>query len=201
MHSRRTLLKNGIAMTALVLTSFSFGEDAAVGGGSGRAPGWRELAAHNQSFTAAELAEAAERVEKLPPPVAARARNLLDRMAAVSLDGPGLRAALALRDKELPSFYVLAPGERPGNEHPHGFAVRRASLILLHGLIASAGAKAQAAKQPEEAAAELIRAARSSQNFQQLERTRLDEELMLALTSKLYFAAEKRAFADKPAAK
>lgn len=176
-------------MVAIVISSLS--DDEAVGG-SGRKPSWREVAARSQSFTAKEIGEAAERIERLPTPVATRAKALLDRMAAVSLDAAGIKQALELLDHELPSFFVYGPGERPGQDHPHGSAVRRAALMLVHGLVAGAGARAQTHTAPASATAGILVALRAQKSFSsEVDRTRLEEELMLAVTSKIYFEAEK----------
>ena len=97
MLARRSVLKQGMAMIAIVLLSVS-GDDA-MGGGPAHGPSWREVAARSQSFGSQDLSEAAERIEHLPPKVAAGARTLLAQMASVSLDAAGLRKALELLDR------------------------------------------------------------------------------------------------------
>jgi hypothetical protein len=120
MLARRSVLKQGMAMIAIVLLSVS-GDDA-MGGGPAHGPSWREVAARSQSFGPQDLSDAAERIEHLPPKVAAGARNLLAQMASVSLDAAGLRKALELLDRELPGYFKYGPAERPGQDHPHGTA-------------------------------------------------------------------------------
>ncbi len=189
MLARRSVLKQGMAMIAIVLLCAP-GDDA-MGGGPAHGPSWREVAARSQSFGPQDITDAAERIEHLPPKVSAEARNLLAQMASVSLDAAGLRKALELLDRELPGYFKYSPAERPGQDHPHGTAVRRAALLLVHGLLVGAGARAQSHNSPESATAGMIRALRACKSFREIERTRLEEELMLAVTSKVFFAAEK----------
>ncbi len=174
----------------IAMFGFSTIADDAVGGAAKPSVVWTDVAARAESTPAADLMAAKAKIDALAEPVRKRAETLLTQVAGVTLDAVGIQQAVTLLNSEVPGFFRYAPGERPGQDHPHGTAVRGAALLLLRGLLFSAGKRAKSHNHPASATAGILGGLRACRVFRPLDQTKLEEDLMLVVSSKVYFAAE-----------
>ena len=184
----------------IAMFGFSTNADDAVGGAAKPSVVWTDVAARAESTPAADLMAAKAKIDALAEPVRKRAETLLTQVAGVTLDAVGIQQAVTLLNSEVPGFFRYAPGERPGQDHPHGTAVRGAALLLLRGLLFSAGKRAKSHNHPASATAGILGGLRACRVFRPLDQAKLEEDLMLVVSSKVYFAAE-QILADKSTAK
>jgi hypothetical protein len=179
-----------VAVTAMLLA-------APVGhGGGGNAPsGWRELAAEAQTYDAKAQEEAARGVESLPKDLRQKVREALDSMARAPQGAQGLQAAhdammVAMPELEAPDAAFSGEGKNRG-------VLRRAGVLVLHGIVAREARRVAKGAKPDAEAAALLRTLVGLKGVDAVTRNRLKEEARLGLGDELYL----RALPEEPSQK
>lgn len=151
------------------------------------APGWRELAAAGQTYDAEARDAAAEGVESLSGEVRQRAREALEAMARAPQGAEGLQAA---HDSLVAALSGLeAPSAAFSGEGPHRKVLKRAGVMVLHGLVAREAQRLAKSEQPDAEAAALLRTLVGLKGVDAVTRNRLKEEARQGLGDALYLRA------------
>jgi hypothetical protein len=170
------------AVAAMLLSA-----PAGHGGGGPTPPGWRELAASSQVSDAAARDEAAKAVEKLSKDKRQRVHEALEAMARAPRGAEGLQAAHDAMVAALPG--LEAPEAAFSGEGPNRVVLRRAGVLVLHGLVAREARRVAKLEQPGAEAAALLRTLVGLKGVDQITRDQLKEEARLGLGDALYLSA------------
>jgi hypothetical protein len=171
-----------VAVTAMLLAA-----SAGHGGGGATPPGWRELAAAGQTYDAAERDTAAKAVESLSKDLRKRALETLDAMARVPPGAQGLQAAHDALMAALPG--MEAPDAAFSGEGPNRGVLRRAGVMVLHGLVAREARRVAKSDKPDAEAATLLGTVVGLKGVDAVTRNQLKEEARQGLGDALYLRA------------
>jgi hypothetical protein len=171
-----------VAVTAMLLAA-----PVGHGGGGSKPLGWRELAAVGQTYDAKAQEEAARGVESLPKDLRQKVRETLDTMAHAPQGAQGLQAAHDAMMAALPG--IEAPDAAFSGEGPNRGVLRRAGVMVLHGLVAREARRMAKGEKPDAEAAELLRTLMGLKGVDAVTRNRLKEEARLGLGDELYLQA------------
>jgi len=171
-----------VAVTAMLLSA-----PVGHGGGGSTPPGWRELAAAGTSYDEAERNAAAEAVEALSKPVRQRASDALAAMAGAAPGAEGLQSA---HDALVAALSGLeAPDAAFSGEGPNRKVLKRAGVMVLHGLVAREARRLAQSPQPDAEASALLRTLEGLKGVDAKARNRLKEEARQGLGDALYLRA------------
>jgi hypothetical protein len=179
-----------VAVTAMLLAA-----PVGHGGGGSTPPGWRELAVEGQTYDAKAQEEAARSVESLPKELRQKVRETLDTMARSPQGAQGLQAAHDAMMAAMPG--LEAPDAAFSGEGPNRKVLRRAGVMVLHGLVAREARRVARSEKPDAEAAALLWTLVGLKGVDALTRNRLKEEARLGLGDELYL----RALPEEPSQK
>jgi hypothetical protein len=171
-----------VAVTAMLLS-------APVGHGAGGStpPGWREIAAAGQAYDEAERTLASEAVESLAKPTRQRASEALAAMAGAA---PGAQGIQSAHDTLVSALKGLeAPNAAFSGEGPNRKVLKRAGVMVLHGLVAREARRLAQSEKPDAEAAALLRTLEGLTGVEKVARNRLMEEARQGLGDALYLRA------------
>jgi hypothetical protein len=171
-----------VAVTAMLLSS-------PVGhGGGGLTPSdWREIAAAGQAYDEQARDAASKAVESLAKAARQRAREALSAMAGAPPGAEGIQAA---HDTLVASLSGLeAPDADFSGEGPNVKVLKRAGVMVLHGLVAREARRLARSEKPDAEAAALLRTIEGLKGLHAVARNQLKEEARQGLGDALYVRA------------